>query len=191
MDLLKTSIRLTVDHQRWLSEQPGGLSTTLRTLINSAMNFPGEQLEKIKKLRGKKKFLASVELFFHPHRAARQAGVRDVDLQKWAKADPAGFRAEFREAQRTFIDDQEWMLLECVRGERYIDKQGMTGLIAFLNNHHPSWGRVKIELLSKIFNPIFDCLLAIVKESVDDALYQEIAEKFNQAKQLHFSAFSE
>jgi hypothetical protein len=182
------AIRLDRHIHLWLKKRGPDF---LRTLLAQKFEDPKPKI-KAKKLRFKRdRFLEAVRHCFHARRSMEAAGVTEKEVEKWTAKDPAGFKHAFKEAQRDFVENMEWMTIECARGERTISKQGMTGLIAFLNNHHPSWGRVKIELLSKIFQPIFDSLLKIVRDTVDDTTYKQISEKFNRQKTLHFSAFSD
>ena len=191
MELIQTTIRLTALHKDWLTSQEGGMTQAIRDLTTKAMESPAEKLKKLRIKSRKDRFIASLRLVFHLRPAMELSNVKDCDLEEWAVVEGANFKARVKSAQRDFLDMAEGWIIECVQGHRSISKQAMTGLIGLLNNHHPQWGRVKSELLSKIFNPIFDMLLKIVKESVDETTYKIIAEKFQVAKSLHFSAFSD
>ena len=49
----------------------------------------------------------------------------------------------------------------------------------------------KAELLGRVFGPIFDELLKIVKKRINPSTYQEIADEFASYRDLKFSEFSE
>ena len=189
----KTSIVLSPQHKEWLQDQ-GSLSDVISNLIASEIGRQSaalrEQEAQLAKMTRKERYLYWLSECFHPGRALKKAGVTELDIVKWRETEP-DYSSRIVAAQQDFLDDLELLLVDAARGVRSIDKSAMTGLLAFLNNHSPNWGRVKAELLGRIFGPVFDELLQIVKRRINPSTYQEIADEFASYRDLKFSEFSE
>lgn len=189
----KTSIVLSPQHKEWLQDQ-GPLSDAISNLIESEMARKAaaerEQAAQLAKMTRKDRYIYWLSECFHPRRALKAAGVTERDVTKWREKEP-DFNSRIVSAQQDFLDDLELLIVDAARGIRHVDKGAMTGLLAFLNNHAPNWGRIKAELLGRVFGPIFDELLKIVKKRINPSTYQEIADEFASYRDLKFSEFSE
>lgn len=191
----KTSIVLSEQHKAWLASQEdsAGISAAIAQLVEQEIArrtaAEREQAAQLAKLTRKERFLFWLGESFHVRRAAKQSGATERDLQKWMEED--GFQARVVDRQQEFLDELELLIVDAARGKRYVEKSAMTGLIAFLNNHAPNWGRLKAEFIGRIFGPIFDGLLKIVKARVNPTVYREIAEQFAGFRDTKLAEFSE
>lgn len=189
----KTSIVLSESHKAWLQSQ-GSISDILAQLIEQERmrqeTAERERALQLSKMSPKDRFLFWVSERFYVPIAQKQAGVTDAELEKWAIGEPS-FTDRVVARQQEFLNGLELLIVDAARGLRHIDKAAMQGLIALLSNLSPNWGRVKAEFLGRVFGPVFDGLLKIVKGKVPAPIYKEIAEEFATFRELSFSQFSE
>ncbi len=188
----KTSIVLSEAHKSWLQSQ-GSISDALARLIEQERTrqetAERERALQLEKMRPKDRFLFWVAERFYVPIAQKQAAVTDSDIEKWA-LDPS-FADRVVARQQEFLNGLELLIVDAARGLRHIDKAAMQGLIALLSNLSPNWGRVKAEFLGRVFGPVFEGLLKIVKGKVPAPIYKEIAEEFAAFREISFSQFSE
>ena len=189
----KTSIVLSEEHKAWLQSR-GSISSVLAELVEQERlrlaTAEREQALQLEKMSKKERFLFWVAEKFYVPLAQKHAGTADSDIEQWASKDPA-FADRVVARQQEFLNGLEMLIVDAARGLRHIDKAAMQGLIALLSNLSPNWGRVKAEFLGRIFGPVFDGLLRIVKAKVPAPVYKEIAEEFAAFRELSFSQFSE
>jgi hypothetical protein len=112
------------------------------------------------------------------------------EMQALLNADE-DFRAAKAEAESRYQDDIEHMVIRAAKGQLKIDKTAMFGLVAWLNNNHPNWGRIKTEFLQRAFAPLFQQLLKAVKRKVPPAVYKELCDEFDQIREARFLSFSD
>ncbi len=192
MSNAKCQIRADVapEQKEWLHEQGPNLSQTIRAIIDRAM--PGGDLaSKIDDDRPPQiRFLSAVEEYYRFGRSCDVAGVNPADITEALEADPL-FQEAYRAAQRRFIEDIEFLLLDAAKGNRKIDKSAMTGLIAFLNNNHPAWGRIKAEMIQRIFGPLMTDMLKAAQELIDARTYKKLVAKWESIREMRLLPFSD
>lgn len=189
----KTSIVLSPQHKEWLQNQ-GSLSDVISQLLEDEILRRAaearEEAAELAQMSPQERYLYWLAECFHTRRAMKKAEVSESDVLGWQDSNP-GYSARALAAQQSFLDDLELLIVDAARGVRHIDKGAMTGLLAFLSNHAPNWGRVKAELLSRVFGPVVEELLKIVQKRINPSTYQEIADEFASYRDLKFSEFSE
>lgn len=136
------------------------------------------------------RFLEAVQKHYRFHRACEVANVDPDEMTVLLESDE-DFEAAYIEAQSRYIDEIEDLVIQAAKGERKIDKSAMTGLIAWLNNNHPNWGRIKTELLQRAFGPLFNDLLKAVKKRVSSSVYKDLCEDFESIRETRFLSFSD
>ncbi len=181
---------ITPEQAEWLATQNRNLSQAIRDLITRAM--PGGDLHESDVDRRQKvvRFLEAVAEHYRFHKACEIAKVDEDEMTELIESDPE-FEEAYIEAQSRYIDDVEDLVIQAAKGDRKIDKSAMTGLIAWLNNNHPNWGRIKTEMLQRAFGPLFKDLLRAVKKKVSSSVYKELCEEFEQIRENRFLSFSD
>lgn len=191
--------RVSVQLPQWIYDTIEGLdfpnrSEAMRAVITAGLDALLENDEIPEGLDPKVRFIMGVEQQFFFGRACKAAKVSLQEASAWLDEegeDGDVMREAYEGARETFIESMEALIIECARGERVIQKAAMTGLIAFLNNHSKNWGRIKVEMLNRVLNPIIKDLLDIVQEEVNEATFDKISERFAAAKEVRLSVFSE
>ncbi len=154
---------------------------------------PGQPDSKVDRRAKKARVLEAVEEHFHLAVACKEANVDRAEVYK-LMAEDLEFSEAIGEAQHVFIDGVEAVLLRCAKGKLKLTKAAVTALIAFLNAHHYAWGRVKVEFLNRVINPLMDLLLRILADELGPAgadTLKRVADKFAREKELRLAAFSE
>ena len=188
----KCQIRADVsaEQKAWLESQGKNLSQTIRDILSRAM--PGGDLhadapdERHPQIR----FLEAVEKNYRFARSCEVAKVCQAEMTEQLETDEE-FKSAFKSAQSRFTEDIEFMVLEAAKGERKIDKSAMTGLIAWLNNNHPAWGRVKAEMIQRIFGPLFTDMLKAANEEIDGRTYKKLVARWESIRETRLLAFSD
>lgn len=140
------------------------------------------------------RFIMATELFFHFSRSCKEAKIPRHVASAWLEEEGAEadlFREVYESAQEIFVESVEFLIIEACRNEVKLNKSAITGLIAFLNNRSKDWGRVKIEMIMRILNPILGDYLKILKAKLDEHTFQDISEAFQVATEQRTALFSE
>lgn len=135
------------------------------------------------------KVLDAVREHFNLAPAAFAAGVTRDDIVAWCH-DDKDFRKAIEEAQAHFIACVEKDLIEIGRGAR---KGSQKALEAFLAAHHPGYGRLKLELLRRILDPLVERLMKYLHQEFGPQASEQLArvqERFEREKQKRLVAFT-
>jgi hypothetical protein len=179
------------EQKEWLDSQGKNLSQTMRNVISRAM--PGGDLdirEVDLSVPPQIRFLEAVEVHYRFRKSCQVAQVSPAEITAALAADEV-FREAYKSAQATFTEEMEFIVLDCAKGNRKIDKPAMTGLIAWLNNNHPAWGRVKAEMIQRIFGPLFRDIFAAAAELLDSKTYKKFVEKLESIREVRLLPFSD
>lgn len=189
---IKTSIVISERHQEWLRSK-GGISESLATLIEREIDREEREAarseEDFKKLKPRDRLLEAVAEVFHVRSAAKMAGIKRSTLDKWLANDE--FYEQVIDRQEEFNEGLELLIIEAARGLRIIDRSAMQGLIAWLSNHAPNWGKGRLDELVRFFDPAFEDLIRIIKEEFGDTAYGKVAERFSAVREARFATLRE
>ena len=152
-----------LDTYRLAITPPSGLCLTLDDNSLPLLGKP-ETVER------KTNLLRALEIHFTISEACRIAAVSTATYYEWLENDPI-FRDYAQTAQAAVVDRMESRLLEIGQ------KGNITALLAFLNAHHPHYGRIKYEILERMLLPWIDEVLKIVATHVPAAAVQSLRDE--------------
>lgn len=190
----RLTITFAATSKEWLEKvakhEDVSVSEAVRRIVERARSEEWERVaDKPDRRSRRKKFFEAIGEVFEEPLAAERAGISRVELQEWM-ADP-GFSEELEWHKDIFIAKQQLDLLKLGKGTM---KGQALGILGFLNSHHYAYGRVKVEFLRRIVDPLIQELLDLVTEEMGDGqsdAVERIAKKFSVIKELALSVFSE
>lgn len=189
------TMEVTDDQAEWLAArgQEHGWSQreTVRRLIEEVRSAGSGQAAAAKKDRRSKRARAveAVRRHFNLEPAAEELGVSRAQLLAWCDEDPA-FAELVEDAQAAFVAGVEAELIEIGRG---LKKGNVKALTAFLEAHHPTkYGRLKLEILLRVLDPIIEGLLKELRVEFADLpdRLERVRDKFESLKLKRLVAFT-
>lgn len=189
---LKRSVSFDARQAVWLEDRASSgdiaLAQVVRDCVQQAMDREGQEAEAAEKVVDRRpyktRFLAAMREHYHPDVAADAVGVSMDQLEEWMADEE--FATAVEDAQELYCHKVEEAL---VAQGRF--RANATALIAFLNARDNAWGRIKVELLNRIFNPVFDSFAEVVKRLAPGPLAEKILKEFAEIRELRWSQFSE
>lgn len=142
--------------------------------------------EREKPAQAQARFLLAVERHFFVSEACRLSGIGRDQVRKWL-AKPA-FEERFCEAQECFIEWVESKLLRMGLGRI---KGSVVALMAWLNAHHPEYGRIKVEMLSKVLGPIIERFYDVARKLAGDQLGETLARELREIAEKKMAEYSQ
>lgn len=165
-------IRVTIPaaQHEWLSAEAKRLRSNVndvcRRLFQRAIEGPQEQiatrhLGNAEIAAGKDAFLKAIERHYNLAPAAREVGVDRSTIYDWMRHDEA-FANSVEAAREMRIHTVEGHLLAIGLGLQGTKSNGqITALLAWLNAHHPGYGRIRAEVLARVLGPVMDKVIEI------------------------------
>lgn len=192
--MARKSVSFEARQQVWLEDEAERLGLTFSEMVRRCVS---ESIELAKKAEPenetkdrrhyKTRLLDVLGKHYHLSQAAKACDVPVEAAFDLLENDPE-FAEKWADGQEAYLQEVEEHLVKIGMGRAI---GNVTALIAILNAYIPEWGRIKVELLNRIFNPIFDALLKVVEDKVSPSVYREVAKEFADVKELKFSQFSE
>jgi len=192
----RLKVPLTPEQDEWVRSRAEELGIPRCEVVSRAIDSQRLQLPAQKPKVAKKdkrspreRVIDAVRNHFNLAPAALEAGVQRDDIVAWCSEDP-GFRKQVEEAQACYIAQVESDLVALGRGDR---RGSQKALEAFLGAHHPGYGRLKLELLKRILDPLVDRLMRFMHQEFGPQAAEQLArvrERFEREKQKRLVAFT-
>ena len=194
----KEDERLTVSFgdgaKAWLkgvaSHEGVSISEAVRRVVERARSEKWERADNDPPERRsrKKKFLEQVRELFEPALAAERSGVSRKELEAWMQ--DGDFAAEVDWAQDIYLGQIQEGLIKIGKAQV---KANPVALIAPLNAHHYAYGRIRVETIRQIVDPLIQEFADDVAEELPAHLevLRRVHEKFARKKEIRLATFAQ
>lgn len=138
------------------------------------------------KARKQERFLRALERRYFVVGACRLAKVDRREVRTWM--DDPDFEELFTEAQEAFIEGVERKLLRVGAGKM---KGQVIALLSFLNAHHPSYGRLRVEQISRLVGPLIENFYDVIREMAGEKLGEAIVKRLRELAEKKLANYSD
>lgn len=138
------------------------------------------------KARKQDRFLRALERRFFVVSACRLAKVDRREVKTWMAEDE--FSELFTESQEAFIESVERKLLRVGAGKM---KGQVIALLSFLNAHHPSYGRLRVEQISRLVGPLIESFYDVIREMAGEKLGESIVKRLRELAEKKLANYSD
>lgn len=167
-------LRMNDEEKAWLEAQAAeaGCSSVdvLRRLMRQAQETglavrdPDGLVGPVDLVEQKRRAVELTRELYNLAPVAQALGVRRQTLAEWEHADPE-FGDLLDEARELHVHQVEHELLRIGMGLREkADKAAVTALLAWLNAHHPGYGRIRTETIMRVMGPLVDRLVTLASK---------------------------
>lgn len=116
---------------------------------------------------------------------AKAVGVSRTDVKTWLN-NPE-FAMNVSDAQSEYIEKREQVLINMADGTCFGQ---FNAAIAFLNAHHPQYGRVKGEFLNKFIAPLLNSIQKIIAELTNEETAARVMESLRNDAECRIAQFT-
>lgn len=172
----------------WAHDQRVSLREANRQLTHMALDqLDRERAEDPSPMRRTKKtrFLESIQEKWSFAFAVMELDLDPTEVETWL-LDPK-FLRRYHLAQRCYIDTIE-------QAQFTGDACRQLGRVAFLNAHHPAYGRLRREQINRIINQAVKRLMRLLEEELGGSqkdLVKRLVEKFSAWQNMKVSAYTD
>lgn len=159
-------VMLTPAEHAWLKGRSGALGQSaqdvLRDMIRREMDGSPSRRD-LPAAVGEQKaaILNLLEEHYNIAPAARALGISPARVYAWMNEDQE-FAQQAQAAREMRVNTVEDTLLKIAIGSRGTMSKGqITALLAWLNAHHPAYGRIRAEVLARILGPVMDQIMEV------------------------------
>lgn len=138
------------------------------------------------KARKQDRFLRAVERRYFVVAACRLAKVDRREVKSWIEDDE--FSSAFDESKAAFIESVESKLLRVGAGKM---KGQVIALLSFLNAHHPSYGRLRVEQISRLVGPLIESFYDVIREMAGEKLGESIVKRLRELAEKKLANYSD
>lgn len=138
------------------------------------------------KARKQERFLRALERRYFVVAACRLAKVDRREVKQWMVDEEFG--ELFTEAQEAFIESVESKLLRVGAGKI---KGQVIALLSFLNAHHPSYGRLRVEQIARLVGPLIESFYGVVREMAGEKLGEAIVKRLRELAEKKLANYSD
>lgn len=138
------------------------------------------------KARKQERFLRALERRFFVVGACRLAKVDRREVKGWLEDEEFG--ELFTEAKEAFIESVERKLLRVGAGKL---KGQVIALLSFLNAHHPSYGRLRVEQITRLLGPLIESFYDVIREMAGDKLGDAIVKRLRELAEKKLANYSD
>jgi len=138
------------------------------------------------KARKQERFLRALERRYFVVAACRLAKVERREVKAWLEDEE--FAAAFDESKAAFIEGVEAKLLRVGAGKM---KGQVIALLSFLNAHHPSYGRLRVEQISRLVGPLIESFYDVIREMAGDKLGESIVKRLRELAEKKLANYSD
>lgn len=132
----------------------------------------------------KAKFLRALERNYNMTPSAREAGISASTLYRWIKSDPE-FASQIEASREMRMHVIEEHLLKLGFGMQDEDGRPYKGnpvaLLAWLNAHHPNYGRIRTEILNRLLGSFVERIAVIARKYIPRDSAQSFGEELARA----------
>jgi len=159
----------------------------LHTFVdNSAMVKLARPNGKESKRARQARFLAAIAEVFHLSTSCRATGIDQAEVREWLT--DADFTEKYQESMEEYVEGVEEKLVALGEGKA---RGQVLALIAFLNSHHPAYGRLKIEQISKLMGAFIDRCFDCIRVELGDETGNALVKKLKQEADLRLSVLTQ
>lgn len=138
------------------------------------------------KARKQERFLRALERRYFVVAACRLAKVDRREVKQWMADEEFG--EAFTEAQEAFVESVESKLLRVGAGKI---KGQVIALLSFLNAHHPSYGRLRVEQIARLVGPLIESFYDVVREMAGEKLGEAIVKRLRELAEKKLANYSD
>ena len=138
------------------------------------------------KAKKQERFLRALERRYFVVAACRLAKVNRAEVRGWMADEE--FAELFTEAQEAFVESVESKLLRVGAGKM---KGQVIALLSFLNAHHPSYGRLRVEQISRLVGPLIESFYDVIREMAGEKLGEAIVKRLRELAEKKLANYSD
>lgn len=162
------------------------MSDMVRTWIKNEKNGRAKEEKKAKrKGTPQEQYLQELEDRWGLWSCAKAVGVSRGEVKAWLN-DPE-FATNVSDAQSEYIEKREQVLINMADGTCFGQ---FNAAIAFLNAHHPQYGRVKGEFLNKFIAPLLNSIQKILAELTNEDTAARVMEALRNDAECRIAQFT-